>query len=291
MQPKLEAKTSSAKKKKKAKQKQKRASGSVIASNGPSATAKQTTLSAALQADEDIDKLLASLNITQAALSEASTSGRTADKSRPDEPNLLGVNPSKLKADDEMRRIFGSRVVDAEARNDQAGGFVGGSRRVRRSHRHLCLALTHTASLHFLPLGLSVRPPRSVTQLDPTCYRHLLPSPKRKPQLKDKIRGQILLGGTNTLYHWQRAHAVRPMRQRHHHMQPCIPACSKSGCPPLCTTCSSLWLTVLNVCAQHFVHLSWNSGLWQQDDGSRPAEEGTAEARPADGPQGALASL
>ena len=45
---------------------------------------------------------------------------------------LLGVKANKLKADDEMRRIFGSRVVDAEARSTQAGGMVGGSRRVRR---------------------------------------------------------------------------------------------------------------------------------------------------------------
>lgn len=45
---------------------------------------------------------------------------------------LLGVKVSKLRADDEMRRIFGSRVVDAEARSAQAGGLVGGSRRVRR---------------------------------------------------------------------------------------------------------------------------------------------------------------
>ena len=93
--------------------------------------AKQNTKAqqVAPQADEDIDQLLASLNITQAASPEASTSGRTTTKSRTDEPVLLGVNPSKLKADDEMRRIFGSKVVDAEARNDQAGG---GSRKERR---------------------------------------------------------------------------------------------------------------------------------------------------------------
>lgn len=97
-------------------------------------TAKQSSKAqqVAPQADEDIDQLLASLNITQAATPEASTSGRTTTKSRTDEPVLLGVNPSKLKADDEMRRIFGSKVVDAGARNDQAGGMVGGNRRVRR---------------------------------------------------------------------------------------------------------------------------------------------------------------
>ena len=132
-EPKTEAKTNAAKKKKKARQKQKKAGGS-LASAGPSVTAKQNSKAqqVAPQADEDIDQLLASLNITQAATPEASTSGRTTTKSRTDEPVLLGVNPSKLKADDEIRRIFGSKVVDAEARNDQAGGMVGGSRRVRR---------------------------------------------------------------------------------------------------------------------------------------------------------------
>ena len=108
-------------------------------------TAKQNSKAqpAAPQANEDIDQLLASLNITQAAVPEASTSGRTNTKTRTDEPVLLGVNPSKLKADDEMRRIFGSKVVDAEARSDQAGGMVGGSRRVRRYSWQFCLAICH----------------------------------------------------------------------------------------------------------------------------------------------------
>lgn len=145
-EPKAEAKTSSGKKKKKRKQKQKKASGAA-SNTGPSVAAKQTSKAqpVAPHADEDIDQLLASLNITQAAVPEASTSGRTTIKARPEEPVLLGVNPSKLKADDEMRRIFGSRVVDAEAKNDQAGGMVGGSRRVRRYKSHCSLAYCNTA--------------------------------------------------------------------------------------------------------------------------------------------------
>ena len=134
MQPKPEAKTSAAKKKKKARQKQKKVLGSVVATAGSSATAKQPS-KAKLQADEDIDQLLASLNITQTAVPEASTSGRTTSNAKADAPVLLGVNPSKLKADDEMRKIFGSKVVDAEAKAKQQalpGGFADASRSVRR---------------------------------------------------------------------------------------------------------------------------------------------------------------
>ena len=128
---KAEAKTNATKKKKKSRQKQKKVAGS-LASTRPSVTAKQNSKAQPVAPDEDIDSLLASLNITQAAVPEASTSGRTITKARTDEPVLLGVNPSKLKADDEMRKIFGSKVVDAEARNDQAGGMVGENRRIRR---------------------------------------------------------------------------------------------------------------------------------------------------------------
>lgn len=134
IQPQAGPKTTSARKKRKAKQKQKKASNSVSASAGSTATAKQTS-KATPQADEDIDQLLASLNITQTAPSEASISGRRTSKTKPDEPVLLGVNPSKLKADDEMRKIFGSKVVDAEAKSKQQalpGGFADASRSVRR---------------------------------------------------------------------------------------------------------------------------------------------------------------
>ena len=140
LQPKSDAQPNSAKKKKKTKQKQKKASNGATY-NVPIAAAKKSSQSQQRpnQAEEDIDQLLASLNITQSAAPEASTSGRTTTKSKADEPSLLGVNPAKLKADDEMRRIFGSKVVDAEARNDQAGGMVGGSRRVRRCSFHMFL--------------------------------------------------------------------------------------------------------------------------------------------------------
>ena len=133
LQPKADAQTNSAKKKKKAKQKQKKQSNAA-AQSAPTAGVKQSSQSQHRpnQAEEDIDQLLASLKISQPAAPEASTSGRITTKSKTDDPTLLGVNPAKLRADDEMRRIFGSKVVDAEARNDQAGGMVGGSRRVRR---------------------------------------------------------------------------------------------------------------------------------------------------------------
>ena len=38
---------------------------------------------------------------------------------------LLAVNPRALKGDDELRRIFGSRVVDAGDRDDDAGAVPG----------------------------------------------------------------------------------------------------------------------------------------------------------------------
>lgn len=128
-QPKVESKATSAKKKKKAKQKQKKADSTAApGALKPGGKQHQT----ASRPEDDIDQLLASLNITQTAAPEASTSGRSTVPAKGTATVLLGVNPAKLKADDEMRRIFGSRVVDAEARSEQAGGMVGGSRRVRR---------------------------------------------------------------------------------------------------------------------------------------------------------------
>lgn len=129
-QPKAESRVPSAKKKKKAKQKSKKANASTAAPKSAKSGVKQQQ--PASQPEDDIDQLLASLNIAQPSAPEASTSGRSTAKACIEGPALLGVNPAKLKADDEMRRIFGSKVVDAEAKNDQAGGMVGASRRVRR---------------------------------------------------------------------------------------------------------------------------------------------------------------
>ena len=128
-QPKQDSKSSAAKKKKKAKQKQKKVTASTAAATPANKAVKQQP---ATQAEDDIDQLLASLNITQTVHSAASTSGRSSATPIKEGSALLGVNPAKLKADDEMRRIFGSKVVDAEARNESAGGMVGASRRVRR---------------------------------------------------------------------------------------------------------------------------------------------------------------
>ncbi|DBA78426.1 hypothetical protein WJX79_008278 [Trebouxia sp. C0005] len=128
-QPKQDSKSSAAKKKKKAKQKQKKVIASTAAATSANKAVKQQP---ATQAEDNIDQLLASLNIPQTVHSAASTSGRSSAKPSNEGTALLGVNPAKLKADDEMRRIFGSKVVDAEARNESAGGMVGASRRVRR---------------------------------------------------------------------------------------------------------------------------------------------------------------
>ncbi len=130
-QPKQDSKSSAGKKKKrkKAKQKQKKVIASTAAAVSANKAVKQQP---ATQAEDDIDQLLASLNIPQTVHSAASTSGRSSAKPINEGTALLGVNPAKLKADDEMRRIFGSKVVDAEARSESAGGMVGASRRVRR---------------------------------------------------------------------------------------------------------------------------------------------------------------
>lgn len=70
--------------------------------------------------------------MASAQLSQAASARPLTDAEEECRPQLLGVKANKLKADDEMRRIFGSRVVDAEARGTQAAGMAGGSRRVRR---------------------------------------------------------------------------------------------------------------------------------------------------------------
>ncbi len=44
---------------------------------------------------------------------------------QPAQAALLAVNPRALKGDDELRRIFGSRVVDAGERDDDAGAVPG----------------------------------------------------------------------------------------------------------------------------------------------------------------------
>ena len=54
--------------------------------------------------------------VTQADAQPApATSGREA------EPPLLSIDPRKLRADEELRRIFGSRVMRAEERDAAAG--------------------------------------------------------------------------------------------------------------------------------------------------------------------------
>ena len=127
--------TSAKKKKKRAKQKAKKAT----AQAAPSDSATASTSAAASTSQFAHFKREASAAVDNVRLLEQNVQQLQDEKTRlqhqlkaPQADFLLGVKTNKLKADDEMRRIFGSKVVDAEARSAQAGGLVGGSRRVRR---------------------------------------------------------------------------------------------------------------------------------------------------------------
>jgi len=48
-----------------------------------------------------------------------------AAAAQPAQSALLAVNARAVKGDDELRRIFGSRVVDAGERDDDAGAVPG----------------------------------------------------------------------------------------------------------------------------------------------------------------------
>ena len=52
----------------------------------------------------------------------APSSGLAAAAGKDEGPPLLAVDPRKLRADEEMQRIFGSRLMRAEERENAAGG-------------------------------------------------------------------------------------------------------------------------------------------------------------------------
>ena len=61
-----------------------------------------------------------SVQVPRKAPQDAAAAG-----AQPVQAALLAVNPRALKGDDELRRIFGSRVVDAGERDDDAGAVPG----------------------------------------------------------------------------------------------------------------------------------------------------------------------
>ncbi|KAK9846792.1 hypothetical protein WJX84_000742, partial [Apatococcus fuscideae] len=81
---------------------------------------------------DEVDLALAELNLGQPASSQAPGAGPSGSSAAG--PPLLGVDAKALRPDDEMRRIFGSRVVDAESkdRNAAATEAAGLPRRYRR---------------------------------------------------------------------------------------------------------------------------------------------------------------
>ncbi len=78
------------------------------------------------RAADEIDQILADLDLKAAAPSTArggpaAPSTSSATQQRP----LLAADPRLLRADDELRKIFGSRVVDAEDRSPADAGAAG----------------------------------------------------------------------------------------------------------------------------------------------------------------------
>ncbi|GAB4815863.1 hypothetical protein N2152v2_002909 [Parachlorella kessleri] len=84
------------------------------------------------KAGEDIDQILQELDIQVRQDSPGSAAGIAAAAGQQAERPLLGVDVRHLRADEELRKMFGARVVegDEEERGDAA--FAGASRRVRR---------------------------------------------------------------------------------------------------------------------------------------------------------------
>jgi hypothetical protein len=68
--------------------------------------------------DDDIDQLLKELNIAPAAAAAAGSgsSGRPGGSGAGvsgSQPALLGIDPKKIRGDEELRRIFGAGVIEA----------------------------------------------------------------------------------------------------------------------------------------------------------------------------------
>ncbi|EFN53652.1 hypothetical protein CHLNCDRAFT_136380 [Chlorella variabilis] len=125
------AKKRAAKKKKQAAKKRGGRGGGDADSDGSEAAGGDAT--AAKRDEEDLDAILRELNLqpsTSAAASsqQAAAGAAAAGGSRP----LLAVNMRHLKAEEELKRMFGSRVVEEDDEEGGAGAYANASRRVRR---------------------------------------------------------------------------------------------------------------------------------------------------------------
>ncbi|KAK9829524.1 hypothetical protein WJX72_006318 [[Myrmecia] bisecta] len=154
----------SAKAKKKAQQRRKKAAdkakGKGPAAEGSAAQGKKPQQQQ-VEEEEDLDGLLKQFGVQPAPRDDqdrsaaASTSGRS---------ELLAVDARNLRADEEMRRIFGSKIVEAADR-DEGSAVAGGSRRVRRlmargliQRRHMKRGILIQPKDHWPPLdgGISM---------------------------------------------------------------------------------------------------------------------------------------
>lgn len=92
------------------------------------ASGRNTKKTATAAEEEDIDAILQELNITPLPASDSSSNADGSTRS------LLAVNPANLKAEEELRRMFGSMGVRGAGRDneDPAAAYAGASRRVRR---------------------------------------------------------------------------------------------------------------------------------------------------------------
>ncbi|GAQ83343.1 hypothetical protein KFL_001440300 [Klebsormidium nitens] len=86
--------------------------------------------------DEEVEEILRKLDELPVGGEAPETAGRSTEASRPrSNRHVLGVDVKHLKAEDELRRIFGSKVISSVEAHEGAGARGGGGRRHRLSGR------------------------------------------------------------------------------------------------------------------------------------------------------------
>lgn len=86
--------------------------------------------------EEEVEEILRKLDELPVAGETPETTGRSAELSKPrSNRHVLGVDVKHLKAEDELRRIFGSKVISSVEAHEGAGAHGGGGRRHRLSGR------------------------------------------------------------------------------------------------------------------------------------------------------------
>jgi hypothetical protein len=87
--------------------------------------------------EQDVDEILRQMEQLDAGADFPGTTGRSTEVSKPRNTwHLLGVDVKHLKAEDELRRIFGSKVISSVEAHERGGAHGGGGgRRHRMSGR------------------------------------------------------------------------------------------------------------------------------------------------------------